>query len=127
MSGFERNQMQAHHDVLMEVSHRLGKAVRKADTIARLGGDEFAILAPEVSRQEDALIAADRIRAQIEGTPFGLAQGPLEVRASVGFALTNDPGISPEGLIEQADRAMYREKGGKGRRGGRERAGRGPT
>lgn len=96
--------------VLMEVSHRLRAAVRKADTIARLGGDEFAVLAPDVDRRKDARTAADRIRGLIEGTPFRLAEGPLEVRASVGFALTNDPGISPEGLLEQADRAMYEEK-----------------
>lgn len=108
--------------VLMEVSHRLGEAVRKADTIARLGGDEFAVLAPDLGRREDARTATDRIRGLIEGTPFGLAEGPLEVRVSVGFAVTNDPGISPEGLLEQADRAMYDDKRGRRRIEGRDRA-----
>jgi diguanylate cyclase (GGDEF)-like protein len=102
--------------VLMEVSRRLGEAVRKADTVARLGGDEFAVLAPDVKRREDARSAAARIRGLIEGTPFELAEGPLEVRASVGFAFTNDPDVGPEGLLEQADRAMYEDQRGRGHR-----------
>lgn len=96
--------------VLIEVSRRLREAVRKADTIARLGGDEFAVLAPEMDRREDAAIAAERIEQSIDDTRFDLAEGPLEVRASVGFALTHDPGTGPEALLEQADRAMYEAK-----------------
>ncbi len=108
--------------VLMEVSHRLREAVRKADTIARLGGDEFAVLAPDLGRSKDARAATERIRGLVESTPIRLAEGPLEVRASVGFAVTNDPGISPEGLLDQADRAMYEDKRSRRRLEGRGQA-----
>ncbi len=71
-------------------------------TTARLGGDEFAaLLLDEQALECEGL--ARRVRAITVPTSAG------DVRASVGVA-TSDDGVTPEGVMAQADQAMYAEK-----------------
>ncbi|MFZ1829789.1 MAG: EAL domain-containing protein [Candidatus Competibacteraceae bacterium] len=81
----------------------------QTETIARLGGDEFTVLLPEVRRNEDTALVAERIR-KILAQPLVLAGHEVFVTPSIGIALFPDDGDSPEILLKNADLAMYLAK-----------------
>jgi diguanylate cyclase (GGDEF)-like protein len=98
--------------LLVKVAERLRGAVRPGDLVARLGGDEFAVLLRGVS-PEDAGHFAERVLAAV-GRPVHVDGHTLLVRASVGVAPAV-PGDDLEGLLRNADIAMYAAKdAGKG-------------
>ena len=76
---------------------------------ARLGGDEFTVLLPTISRPDDALAIAERIRASI-CAPFAIEGQELCVTTSVGIAVFPDDGEDAATLIKHADIAMYDAK-----------------
>lgn len=91
--------------------HRIGSivpaAVRGMDWPARFGGDEFAVLFPDAGEAEATDIAG-RLREQI-ATAFGGEE--VGLTASVGIAVRSPAdGPGPEGLLDRADRALYRAK-----------------
>ena len=69
--------------------------------MGRIGGEEFAWLLPDDSA-ESALIAAQRLRAAIDATPFA---GGLRVTASMGICDLSTA-RSPENLLRRADEAL---------------------
>jgi diguanylate cyclase (GGDEF)-like protein len=95
---------------LTEVGGILVEAVRESDILARYGGDEFVVVLPETP-PSGALVIAERIRKAIESHPFLKDQG-LEARISASFGIASYPdhALTPEGLIQKADQAMYRVK-----------------
>jgi len=107
------------HDVgdrlLIAVAERLAEMMRDSDTVARLGGDEFVILGEEIETDAEALALAERALQTLK-EPFLI--GPVEVSmpASVGVSVSHDPDTDPESMLREADVAMYRAKGGGGRR-----------
>ncbi len=97
--------------VLKEVARRLKEQTREVDIIARLGGDEFVIVYMEVdnTRSQTDFIA-DRIKTTL-AKPVNLANGSSQViGGSIGISLFPEHGVTPESLINAADRAMYRAK-----------------
>jgi diguanylate cyclase (GGDEF)-like protein len=95
---------------LTEVGGILVEAVRESDILARYGGDEFVVVLPETP-PSGALVIAERIRKAIESHCFLADQG-LEARISASFGIASYPdhALTPEGLIQKADQAMYRVK-----------------
>jgi diguanylate cyclase (GGDEF)-like protein len=95
---------------LTEVGGILVEAVRESDILARYGGDEFVVVLPETP-PSGALVIAERIRRAIEAHTFLQDQG-LEARISASFGISSYPdhALTPEGLIQKADQAMYRVK-----------------
>lgn len=92
-------------DVAMQIK-------RLTDVAARLGGEEFAILLPETQR-EGALHLAQRLRAAIEAADTVTDSGaPLKVTASVGVATITRTSKELEGILKQADTALYEAKAG---------------
>jgi diguanylate cyclase len=91
--------------LLREVAARLRGCLRDADTVGRLGGDEFAILAEDTDLEE-ARVLAERVLATL-GAPFPLVGGQVTVRASVGIAVDERPGLDEAQLLRNADIAMY--------------------
>lgn len=91
-------------DVLKDVARLLSRGVRDADLIARYGGEEFAIILPDTDR-DGAKLMGERLRVAIEEHAWDVRP----ITASVGAAAWTD-GASPESLIDQADRALYRSK-----------------
>ena len=97
-------------ELLTVVAARLADAVRPGDLAARLGGDEFAVLLDGVADPAAALAVAERAVAAL-ALPVGLGDGSLvHVSASVGLAMRHDDS-DPDGLMQQADSAMYLAKG----------------
>ncbi len=95
--------------LLIELAKRLQRSVRESDTIARLGGDEFAILLDEISSEDDAQRAAERIQKSLS-QPFIIAGHEVFTTASIGIALGSSGTREPHELLRDADIAMYRAK-----------------
>jgi diguanylate cyclase (GGDEF)-like protein len=96
--------------VLVEVSRRLGNALRNTDTAARYGGDEFIVLCEDISDEQQAVRIADRIIRSIE-LPLELQNDTMFVTASIGIVVASGPDVEDaEALIHEADEAMYRAK-----------------
>jgi diguanylate cyclase (GGDEF)-like protein/PAS domain S-box-containing protein len=95
--------------LLKAVASRLRKSMRAGSTVARLGGDEFAVLLDHINDANDAVRVADRIQEELK-KPITLKGYVLFTTASIGIALGNGKGDSPENLLRDADTAMYRAK-----------------
>jgi diguanylate cyclase (GGDEF)-like protein/PAS domain S-box-containing protein len=95
--------------LLIEVSRRMGDALRASDTVARLGGDEFGLLLPRLASREDAIPVLERIGAALE-RPVYVHSLPLSVEASIGIAVYPGDGLDAQTLIQRADVAMYDSK-----------------
>jgi diguanylate cyclase (GGDEF)-like protein len=89
-------------EALRMFASALRTRVRASDLVARIGGDEFAILLPQTTHDDAASLARD-VAAHLRGPlmPF-----PLEV--SIGAASCS--GASCDGLLSQADQALYAQK-----------------
>jgi diguanylate cyclase (GGDEF)-like protein/PAS domain S-box-containing protein len=95
--------------LLVAVAERFSGRLRGFDTIARLGGDEFAILFDELQTPQEAEVIAQRVLNSLV-IPLQLPEREVAIGASVGVALTNEPGTKAERLLADADAAMYRAK-----------------
>lgn len=113
------------HDVgdrlLIAVSGVLADCVRETDSIGRhareasadevfrLGGDEFMILAEETRGPEFVVAIAQRILVALD-RPFMIGEHELFISASIGITVYANDGTDLDGLVKQADMAMYRSK-----------------
>jgi diguanylate cyclase (GGDEF)-like protein len=100
---------EAGNGVLRTIARRLQAAVRESDTVARVGGDEFVIVS--LGTQEDAEAAAlvGRLRTSLRRA-YRINGSPVELDASVGWALFPQDGVAPGELLAQADGQMYATK-----------------
>ncbi|SDT69076.1 sensor domain-containing diguanylate cyclase [Actinoplanes derwentensis] len=110
LDGFkEINDRRGHHTgdlVLQEVARRLNGIIGAGELAARLGGDEFAVLLPGT----DAA-AAERLAEQVAAVvsePMPIGGELFRVGASVGVA--EGAPADGDGLLREADAAMYRHK-----------------
>jgi len=95
---------------LRRLSQVLLQCVRQVDTLARYGGDEFTILLVDTDHAE-AISIAERIRRTVEESVFEAGRdGSLRLTISVGVATFPDHGRDRDGLLDKADKAMYRAK-----------------
>ena len=112
------NDSLGHHvgdQLLVGIADRLKRVLRPQETLARLGGDEFAILVEGLQDAGQAARIAERIQTEL-AQPFMLNEHEVFVSVSIGIAVRPEREESPEGLIRDADTAMYRAKAaGKGR------------
>jgi diguanylate cyclase (GGDEF)-like protein len=114
LDGFKKVNDQFGHlagsRTLAEVGGILAQAVRESDILARYGGDEFVVVLPETP-PSGAMVIAERIRRAIETHSFLEGQGlQAHISASFGISSYPDHALTPEGLIQKADQAMYRVK-----------------
>ncbi len=98
--------------VLQELSGIMKATARDTDACARPGGDEFVIVLPDTGWQ-GALTFAERLRRKVDDYDFGASSTAIRLTISVGVALARgtDP-ISPEMLLQEADRSLYKAKSG---------------
>lgn len=106
------------HDVgdllLRQVAERLQSCVREGDTVARLGGDEFVVLLEDLSKHiVEAATQTELVGEKILDVLKQLYQlGSHEhySTTSIGATLFNDHDMDVDGLLRQADIAMYQAK-----------------
>ncbi|MFQ5968022.1 MAG: putative bifunctional diguanylate cyclase/phosphodiesterase [Acidimicrobiia bacterium] len=106
------NDQLGHHigdQLLRQVAGRLEDSVRESDTVARLGGDEFMIILEGGTRPEDAGQVAEKVLSALE-KPFLLLDRKLFVTGSIGIVVYPLDGESIDGLLRDADLAMYSAK-----------------
>ncbi|MCW3059591.1 MAG: hypothetical protein JWQ02_1412 [Capsulimonas sp.] len=99
---------EAGDDLLTIVAERLSSKVRQQDTVARFGGDEFAILLEDAAPGEALEIAA-RVAEEMR-KPLCIQGRDMFVTASIGVALSLDSSGDANGLLRDADIAMYQAK-----------------
>ncbi|WP_236218965.1 GGDEF domain-containing protein [Pseudomonas rhodesiae] len=97
---------QAGDQVLRQIGGVISASFRQADVYGRLGGEEFAVLLPNTSLDTARAIAEQLIMAI-----SGLAAEPVKgLSASLGLASTHDHDQDLHGLMNMADKALYRAK-----------------
>jgi diguanylate cyclase (GGDEF)-like protein len=100
--------------LLVELSKRLGLALRGTDILSRISGDEFLLLLNPISSEHEVAefiqVMQERLKA-----PFFIDQSEIFASTSIGVSLYPVHGSSYEALHQNADIAMYRVKNnGKG-------------
>jgi diguanylate cyclase (GGDEF)-like protein len=95
--------------LLTEVSARLRSCIRDTDLVSRLGGDEFAVIQTGLANPSDASTLALRILQALQ-QPFDLGGQHIVTNTSIGIAIAPDDGTEPDGLLKNADLALYGAK-----------------
>lgn len=96
--------------VLRSVVQNCLAHVRAGSKLGRLGGEEFALLFTDCALDQ-AIVATERCRRAIEAIKLTAPNGDqLSVTASFGVAALSSYALSPEELLDVADRALYRAK-----------------
>jgi len=82
---------------------------RDSDLVARIGGDEYAVLVRNAGPESGAALE-ERLRRRLREFNRRAAR-PYELAISLGFARHKSSSLSSvAGLLERADRALYRDK-----------------
>ena len=95
--------------LLIEVSQRILRRVRSADTVARMEGDEFALLLDNLKALGNATRVADRLQQEF-ATPFTVEGRQIFLTASMGLTCCNTGYESGEHLLRDATTAMHQAK-----------------
>lgn len=93
---------------LRHVAELLRRNLRASDVLARLGGDEFAVLLMWAGLDTARRKAQDLIRI-VASKPLAWASGEIDIALACG-AYAFAPGETADGVLEAADREMYRCK-----------------
>ncbi len=100
--------------VLVELTRRLGTALRAGDALGRFGGEEFVVLARSIDRDGMRLLA-ERLHRAINREPFPVAGRRIDVTVSMGGWWFGADGDLDEAM-RRADAFLYEAK-----RAGRDR------
>jgi diguanylate cyclase (GGDEF)-like protein len=95
--------------LLRAVAERLRGCVGNTDTVARLGGDEFCVLQEILDQPTETTALAEKILTALTA-PFVLDDHHVVIGTSIGIAVAPADGNSPNQLLKNADRALYRAK-----------------
>lgn len=95
--------------LLCHAAMRLKDSTRDIDVLARYGGDEFIIMMDEVSSMKEVTALADEI-IQVLEQPFVIRGETLYMTTSIGISVYPNDGETAEGLVRDADMAMYHAK-----------------
>jgi diguanylate cyclase (GGDEF)-like protein/PAS domain S-box-containing protein len=95
--------------LLVSAAERLSATLRAGDTVARLGGDEFTIVLANVAHVDDVARVARKI-LDCFVQPFRIGDRDVYTSTSIGITLYPFDVQEPEGLLKNADAAMYHAK-----------------
>lgn len=102
--------------VLQVAADKIRRGTRAGDTLIRAGGDEFVLILPDLVDVEALADLSRRLIADLE-VPIPYGEDICRISGSAGIAVTTGrPPMSPDTLLDRADRALYASKnGGRGR------------
>ncbi|WP_217495322.1 bifunctional diguanylate cyclase/phosphodiesterase [Shewanella sp. MEBiC00475] len=95
--------------VLIECAKRIKNCLRRNDIVARLGGDEFIIVMMGTMQTKDIDIIGQKLISTL-ANPYVIEGKKVFCTASIGLAFYPDDATSIDGLLVNADQAMYRAK-----------------
>ena len=101
------------HDIgdrlLVAAAQRIRECVRASDTVARMGGDEFVVL---LAQLPDSMLASGLAQGMLDALrlPFDIDGQQVVVSGSIGVTLYPDDARDGDGLLKNADQAMYVSK-----------------
>lgn len=93
-------------ELLRQTAVLLRRPLRQTDCVARMGGDEFVILLPGCGENK----AVDILEQIRRGFEEANAQDGMPVLLSFGLASAETPDVPVSRLLQDADRAMLRDK-----------------
>jgi diguanylate cyclase (GGDEF)-like protein len=95
--------------LLIEVSQRILRRVRSADTVARMDGDAFTLLIDNLKAVGNATRVADRLQERFS-TPFVLEQGEVFLTPYIGITCSHAGYENGEHLLRDATTAMLQAR-----------------
>ena len=95
--------------LLKAASDRLKNLLRSGDLLVRWGGNEFAVVAKSIN-SSDVVVQIAETMIQALSLPFTCGGHELHITTSIGASIYPDHNTDVEGLIHNADMAMYRAK-----------------
>ncbi len=106
--------------LLQQLAARLEVCTRETDLVARQGGDEFLMLLSDLERgsgvipgTDAAMLIAESVASRVHEAlrePFDLGGIEFYASGSVGISLFPQDALDCEGLLKNADTAMYQSK-----------------
>ena len=95
--------------VLLKLTEKVKRLLRKNELFARLGGDEFAIVIPQYTNISSIVKLAQRLLKNLD-TSFSIGTLQIKVSISIGIAIYQDACRTLEDILKSADIALYRSK-----------------
>ena len=96
--------------ILGKIAAIAKSVIRSEDVFARYGGEEFVMILKSTDAP-GAIILAERLRSQIEESPFEFEGKTLKVTVSIGLATLTDGNFTLwEEMLKLADTLLYRSK-----------------
>lgn len=95
------------------MAQRLGRCVRKSDSIARIGGDEFSLILDDCNDPEDVSLVAKKV-IDVLCEPFTVSGVPLIMSCSIGIAIYHESGDNVDDMLRSANMALVEAKSQRG-------------
>ncbi|HUT47848.1 MAG TPA: EAL domain-containing protein [Alphaproteobacteria bacterium] len=96
-------------ELLIIAARRIRACCRSTDIVARLGGDEFAVISTNIEDSDGAIALANRIITDL-ACPFHIRNSEIHTGTSIGITIFPHDFSDIEGLMRNADLALYRVK-----------------
>jgi len=96
--------------ILRDVARIMRETLRTVDSIGRYGGEEFIAILPHTSYDESKR-TGERVRKAVDDHTFRSGEKKIKGTISIGVSSYPAEGVdTPNGLIREADKALYRAK-----------------
>ncbi|MFI5268510.1 MAG: putative bifunctional diguanylate cyclase/phosphodiesterase, partial [Chloroflexota bacterium] len=95
--------------LLQAVATRLRENMRDSDTISRQGGDEFLLILRDVTDAHTVAHFAEKL-LEVVAQVYSVGEYELHITPSIGISLFPEDAGDIDGLIRNADAAMYQAK-----------------
>ena len=96
-------------EVLKIFARRIKDSIREGDTLARMGGDEFMIIVESEHEPQTSTHVAGKILSAMK-EPVHLKSETVSIGSSIGISLYPQDAQDANGLVKNADIAMYEAK-----------------
>jgi len=100
---------EAGDELLRQFAFRVGRALRRSDSVGRWGGDEFVALLEDIGDPRIAAGVGQQL-LKLCDVPYRLGGNLLHITLSVGMSFYPRDGDDVQTLLRAADRAMYAVK-----------------